>query len=116
MNSALRIVIAVSGGPHRAELLDALFPDTGECDVIVVDSLAGAYSRVKREMPDLVIVLCEIDNLAACQLLSMLRMDAATSWIPVETWATRPDTSEFDDIMADVNLHSSSRGVALQMN
>jgi len=116
MSSALRIVIAVSGSPHRAEFLDALLPDTGECDVIVVDSLARAYPRVRREMPDLVIVLCEVDNLAACQLLSMLKMDAATSWIPVETWATTPATSEFDDIMADVNLHASSRGVTIQVN
>jgi len=116
MSSALRIVIAVSGHSQRADFLDALFPDTGECDVIVMESLAGAYSRVKREMPDLIIVLCEVDDLAACQLLSMLTMDAATSWIPVETWATTPETSEFTDIMADVNLHSSSRGVAIQMN
>ena len=116
MSGSLRIVIAVSGNPQRAEFLDALFPETGECDVIVVESLAGAYSRVKREMPDLVIVVCEVDDLAACQLLPMLQMDAATSWIPIETWATRPETSEFTDIMADVNLHSSSRDVAIQMN
>jgi hypothetical protein len=116
MSSTLRIVIAVSGNPQRAEFLDALLPDTGECDVIVVESLAGAYSRVKREMPNLVIVLCEVDDLPACQLLSMLKMDPATSWIPVETWATKPETSEFNDIVADVNFHSSSRGVAIQMN
>lgn len=115
MRRSLRIVLAVSGNPQRAEFLDALFPET-DCDIVVVESLAGAYSRVRREMPDLVIVLCEVDDLAACQLLSMLKTDAATSWIPVETWATRPETSEYSDIMSEVNVHTAPGGLAAQMN
>ena len=115
MRGSLRIVLAVSD-PQRAEFLDALFPDSGECDIVVVESLARAYSRIKQEMPDLVIVLCEVDDLAACQLLSMLTADAATSSIPVETWATRPDSSEFRDIMAEVNVPTASQEFAIQMN
>ena len=116
MSRSLRIVMAVSGNPQRAEFLDALFPDTGDCDIVVVESLAAAYSRVRREMPDLVIVLCEVDDPAACQLLSMLMADVATSWIPVETWATRPDTSEFSDIMTEMNVQTTSQQLAIQMN
>src|SRR5882757_3725219 len=70
------------------------------------EPLAGAYSRIKLVNPDLVIVLFEADDVAACQLLSMLNMDEDTSGIPVETWATRPETSELEDIIADVNHDS----------
>jgi len=116
MNRSLRIVIAMSGNPQRADFLDALFPDANECDVIFVESLAGAYSRIKLVNPDLVIFLFEADDAAACQLLSMLNMDEDTSGIPVETWATRPETSELEDIIADVNHDSSRQGVAIQLN
>ena len=114
MNRSLRIVVAMSGNPHRAEFLDTLFPDAN--DVIFVESLAGAYSRIKLVNPDLVIVLFEADDIAACRLLSMLNMDEDTSGIPVETWATRPESSELEDIVADVNHDSSRQGVAIQLN
>jgi 5,10-methylene-tetrahydrofolate dehydrogenase/methenyl tetrahydrofolate cyclohydrolase len=116
MNRSLRIVIATSGNPQRAEFLDTLFPDASECDLIFVESLARAYSRIKLVNPDVVIVLFEADDVAACQLLSMLTMDEDTSGIPVETWATRPESSEFEDIIADVNHDSSRQGVVIQLN
>src|SRR5262245_51887878 len=66
-------VVAVSGDLLRAELLDALIVDENDYGPIFLEPMTGAYSRIKEEMPDLVIVYCEADDdVAACQLLSML--------------------------------------------
>lgn len=80
-------VVAVSGDLLRAELLDALIADENDYGPIFLEPMTGAYSRIKEEMPDLVIVYCEADDdVAACQLLSMLSMDADLSGVLVVTF------------------------------
>src|SRR5262245_20523984 len=71
-----------------ALLLEQLTDDTDAFDVVVVESLTHAYSRIRRMIPDLVIVLMEIGDVASCRLLSMLAIDRATAGIPVVTCAT----------------------------
>jgi PleD family two-component response regulator len=116
MSRAPRSLVAVSGHPQRAELLDALLIDADDYDVIFLEPIARGYSRIKQVIPDLVIVSLEIDDVGACQLLSMLKIDSDTSAIPVVTWATRNEESELEDIIADVNGDSSSQTIAVQMN
>jgi CheY-like chemotaxis protein len=111
-----RNIVAVSGRSQPAELLDALSIDASDCDVIFVESVACGYSRIKQLMPDLVIVFLEIDDVAACQLLSMLKIDGDTSRIPVVTLATRREESEFEDIIAWMNEDSSCPLFAIGMN
>lgn len=55
-------------------------------DVVFVESTAHAYSRIKRVLPDLVILCVSSDDTAGCQLLSMLALDSDTARIPVMTY------------------------------
>jgi CheY-like chemotaxis protein len=104
---APRSIVAVSDVPQRAELLRTLLFDLDDCDVVVVESLARAYSRIKQVGPDLVVVLFEVDDVAACQLLSMLTIDAETAGIPVMTLATASNAFVCDAILTEVIQDSS---------
>ena len=80
-------VVAVSGDLLRAELLDAILADEQDYGPIFLVPAARAYSRIKEVKPDVVIVYCERDeDLAMCQLLSMLSMDADLAGLRVVTW------------------------------
>jgi hypothetical protein len=113
-----RSVVAVGGQPPPVELIDALLGDGSGYDVIVVESLAGGYSRIKQLTPDLVIVLLESDGIAACQLLSMLQVDGTLSGTLVVTYAARDlhGRDAVDVVVAEGLEGSSSYMQALQMN
>jgi len=111
-----RSIVAVSGDPQRAELMDALLADAGLRDVVFVEDLPHGYSRIKELTPDVVIVLLGDDHVPACQLLSMLRMDRDTSAIPVVTWMARQETTEVDDLLAHIGQDWSSSAVAIRRN
>ena len=115
-NRPLRSVVAVSGDPERAQLMDALLADMDLRDIVFVESIAHGYSRIKQLTPDVVVVLLGDDDAPACQLLSMLSMDRDTSDIPVVTWMTRHEETEFEDLLAQLNQDWSSPRVAIQMN
>ena len=85
MNQSSRSVVAVSGDPMRGQLLDALLADESDYGVLFVESTERAYSRIKQVTPYMVIVFCEIDDLAACLLLSMLKTDRDLSDVHVVT-------------------------------
>jgi len=103
----MKSVVAVSDIPRRAELLNALLFDPNDCDVVVVESVACAYSRIKQVAPDLVILLLAIDDVASCQLLSMLTIDGDTRGIPIVTWATQSKAIALEEIAADLNQDPS---------
>ena len=115
-NRPLRSVVAVSGDPQRAELMDMLLADANLRDIVFVESIARGYSRIKELTPDVVVVLLGDDAAPACQLLSMLNMDRDTSHIPVVTWMTRHEETEFEELLAQLNQDWSSPRVAIQMN
>ena len=80
-------------------------------DVIFVDSLARGHSRIKEVTPDLVVVLLAIDDVAACHLLSMLKIDREMSDVSVVTCVTRREEGEFEDIIGgEPRLVESSHG------
>ena len=84
-------VVAVSNDALRPELLDRLLIDDNDFNVIVVESIEGAYSRITQAQPDVVVVFMNIDDVDGCQLLSMLHLDRGLRGISVVTCATRPD-------------------------
>ena len=73
-------------------MLEALHPD-----IVYVESIAHAYSEIKRVTPDLVIVCLSSDDLDACRVLSMLRLDSETSRIPVLTCVTASSEGSGND-------------------
>jgi len=71
--------------------------NAGDHDVVFVESLAHAYSQIKRILPNLVIVCLEIDDVDGFQVLSMLKLDRVTSRIPLVTYTSTPQTSRFNE-------------------
>lgn len=88
-------VLIVNGDPESLGFLEAIV-EAGHYDVVFVESVATAYSQVKKLLPDLVILCAHIDDVDSLQVLSMLRLDPDTRWIPVLTYTTdaRPDEDD----------------------
>jgi CheY-like chemotaxis protein len=102
MSRPLRSLVAISGDRQRAELLGALLMEENDYGVVFVESIGGGYSRIKEQTPDLVILYLEIGDVAAWQLLSMLKIESDLSDIPVvTTWAPRPKDSVVEHIASE---------------
>jgi DNA-binding NarL/FixJ family response regulator len=91
MTTAPLSVVAVSNDALRPELLDRLLVDDNHCNVIVVESIERAYSRIRQVQPHIVVLFINIDDVHACQLLSMLHMDCGLRGMSVVTCTTGPD-------------------------
>jgi len=85
----LRKVMIVGNNPHQ-RILETV-ANAGSYDVIIVESTARAYSHIKRVVPTLVVLCLGLDDPDACHVLSMLKLDSATSDIPVVTYAMAVD-------------------------
>jgi hypothetical protein len=115
-NRPLRTVVLVSGSLPEGQSVDALLVATHDYDVVFVESIAHSYSCIKRVMPDLIIISSEVDDVATCQLLSMLTVDRRSSGIPV---LTRPTFREQDDPgydLAGPDQETSTPSLAAPMN
>jgi CheY-like chemotaxis protein len=86
-----RPLVAVSNDALRPQLLDGLLVDDNNYTVVVVESVERAYARICQVQPDVVVLLINIDDVDACQLLSMLHMDRSLRGMSVVTCATGPD-------------------------
>ncbi|HEV8318525.1 MAG TPA: hypothetical protein VGQ10_14020 [Vicinamibacterales bacterium] len=82
MKRNARTVVVVSNQLDRSPVLESLANDP-DCDLIVVESFANAYSSIRRLIPEMVIVCLDIDDMAAFQVLSMLTNDSAISRVRV---------------------------------
>src|ERR1700757_5174551 len=89
--------IAVVARQGHAELVDALL-DAGDYDVVFIESVEHAYSHIKRVAPHVVIVCLDDDDFRCVQVLSMLKLDSATSRIPVITHLSVPHPSTSVDV------------------
>jgi len=69
----------VSGDQRRAEVLQALVANEN----VFVEPVARAYARIRQLTPDVVVIYSEIDDEAACQLLSILKVDPGLSRVRV---------------------------------
>ena len=92
--------VALVGRYAHQHLQDAMLGVAG-CDVIFVESITHAYSKIKRVLPDLIIVCLSSDDVDGCQVLSMLALDNDTAQIPVLTFVDPESTSAADDPIAD---------------
>ena len=90
MRLSNRSLVAVSQDSDLADVLNTLLGATSDYDVVVVESMARGYSRIKQLAPDAIIVLVDMEDYAVCQLLSMLTADPDTVDIPIVTWTKRP--------------------------
>ena len=112
----LRTVVLVCGRAPQAPSLDALLVATSDYDVIFVESIARSYSCVKRVVPDVIIISSEVDDVATCQLLSMLTADRRSSGIPVLTCPTLREQQDLDYDLAELDQDTSTQSLAAPMN
>jgi response regulator RpfG family c-di-GMP phosphodiesterase len=108
-------VVLVSDQPFTA-LASGLLADAGDYDVIAVESLAHAYSRIKRLTPDLVVAFFSIEDVAACQLLTMLTMDETLAHVPVMTCAMRPDADAVEEMLTEEDFESPAQVFPTPLN
>jgi PleD family two-component response regulator len=80
---ALRTVVVVSKDADQ-RVLDTV-ADVDDFDVVVVEPMAGAYSKIKSIAPTLIVLCVSMDDPDGFQMLSMLHLDRDTSRIPVVT-------------------------------
>ena len=116
VNRPLRTVVLVSGRAPQAQSLDALLVATSDYDIIFVESIAHSYSCIKRVVPDLIIISSEVDDVATCQLLSMLMADHRSSGIPVLTCPTLLEQHDLDYDLAELDQDTYTQSVAAPMN
>ena len=109
-------VVAVSCDPERTELPGALLFDADGYHTVVLESVARGYSRIKQMAPDLVVVFLEADDVAACQLLSMLRVDSGLSGIRIVTCEMHEGEADHWGGVAHTGRDTSPHTVADQMN
>ena len=76
-------------------MLEAVL-DAGRYDMVFVESSDHAYSQIKKVLPNLVILCARIENLEGFQLLTMLKLDAETSDIPVLTYTTEYEGQDLE--------------------
>jgi PleD family two-component response regulator len=88
---ATQKVVVVNGSQEILELLESVL-DAGHYDVVFVTEVEHAYSQIKQNRPNLVILCLGIDDPIGFQVLSMLKLDEETENIPVLTY-----TNEFED-------------------
>src|SRR5262245_64718417 len=78
-------VAIINGNPEVLALIEHVL-SAGHYDIVFVESVAHAYSHIKRVQPNLVILCVHFDNMEALQVLSMLKLDEDTRSIPVLTY------------------------------
>jgi PleD family two-component response regulator len=93
-------VVIVNGSPEVLELLETVL-DEGHYDVVFVESTSHAYSQVKRVQPNLVILCVRIDDADGFQVLSMLKLDAATRDIPILTYTLETKSEDSEEEVAE---------------
>jgi CheY-like chemotaxis protein len=81
-----------------------------------MESFDGGYSRIKQLTPDLIIMFVEMDDVAGCQLLSMLAFDKQLAGIPLVTCPARCRRQKIEDFMAEVNRDLSRRPQVVERN
>jgi CheY-like chemotaxis protein len=91
-----RKVVVVNGNADVLELLESAL-DGGRYDLLFADAGQHAYSLIKREQPDLVVLSVNIEATEGFQLLSMLKLDPATEHIPVVTYTTQGTDDDHDE-------------------
>jgi CheY-like chemotaxis protein len=79
-------VVVVDGNPDVLSLLETAL-DGGQYDLLFAEAGHHAYSVIRREQPDLIVLSMRTDAMDGFQLLSMLKLDPDTRHIPLVTYA-----------------------------
>jgi CheY-like chemotaxis protein len=92
---SLRKVVIVGNAPNHRIL--EIVANAGNYDVVIVESTARAYAHIKRVVPTLVVMCVDVDDPDGCQVLSMLKLDAATAAIPVVSYTMSAESGDGEE-------------------
>jgi hypothetical protein len=84
-------IVAVSNDELRPQLLDMLLAEDSSYDVIVVESIERAYSRIRQLQPAHVVLFMDVEDEDACRLLSMLHNERALRGLSLRLCASDRD-------------------------
>jgi len=115
MTASPRSVVAVIRNPDRMEFLEAL-AESSDYDVVVVTSVAGAYSCIKQNSPQLIVLFLEFDDPSGYQLLSSLGIDAELSRIPLITCPIPREVRVPEEIVEELVGYPAPAVRALEKN
>jgi len=104
-------VVVVNGSNEMLELLESVL-DAGHYDIVFVSDTEHAYSQIKRNRPNLVILCVGMDDPVGFHVLSMLKLDEDTSAIPVLTYTNEFDGEETDREPDDDSGEEERRSLA----
>ncbi len=90
-------VVVVNSSPEILTLAERALT-AGHYDVVFVESIAHAYSQIRRVQPNLVVLCLRMGDRDAFQLLSMLKLDPDTRRIPVLTYTAEDGPLAEDDV------------------
>jgi PleD family two-component response regulator len=109
---ATQRVVIVNGSRETLAVIESVL-DAGHYDVVFAADLAHAYSEIKKNRPDLVILCLALDEPVGFQVLSMLNLDEDTRRIPLLTYTSDPvpadGDAEADDDSPEYELPSPQR-------
>lgn len=94
-------VVVVNGSAEALGVLETLL-DAGHYDMVFVESSDRAYSTVKRELPNLVVLCTRVEDLDGVQLLTMLKLDPETRDIAVLSYTSEDSSLDFDAAISDI--------------
>jgi len=83
-------VVIVGGDRDALEWLESAL-EPGRYEMLFVDEIGRAYSRIKEVNPTLVVLCSPLNDVSAFQLLTCLNLDEETRQIPVHTYTTEWD-------------------------
>jgi PleD family two-component response regulator len=115
VRSTSQQVVVVSKQSQLNGLLETVL-DAGQYDVVFVESTEHAYSHIKQLTPHLIIVCLDIDDLDGFQVLSMLKLDEETKYIPLVTCTSSQDDDETPDESLDPPEGVFAQPAAMQLN
>ena len=111
----MTIVLVIGGAPHDKSL-DALLLATSSYNVVFVESIERCYACIRRVAPDRVIVSSDVDDVATCRLLSMMRADRCSSRAIVVTRQTMREPFDLADDVADLDQDTPAPPFVAPMN
>jgi response regulator RpfG family c-di-GMP phosphodiesterase len=114
-HSEVHKVAIVNGTTEILSVVESVLA-AGHYDVVLVESVAHAYSHIKRVQPNLVVLCARLDDANAFQVLSMLKLDEDTRNIPVLTYTIGPDERQDEDATDAGSIELFAHQPAARMN
>ncbi len=95
-------VVIVNGNQELMQLSETVLA-AGHYNIVFAESSEHAYSHIKREQPNLVILFIRMENASDFRVLSMLKLDPDTESIPVLTYIATHEGDDRDDGVPDAD-------------